>query len=241
MNLRPLHTAALMLLLAGIPVLPALSADRGASDLSSDSSEHDLARGIHIFNGNVSYRDATLALEGDRLEQYQRDKHPEEKLIATGTPATVRHQDPLTRLVSVTRAPRIEVYPDRGYFVATSQVEMTRVNPETGESSRIQGNRLEVFQSQNRLSRFKAQGNPARFWHDTKKPGDTPVAARAEQIDYEAQADALHLAGNAWFQQAEDEISAQQIDYFAGEKRLTIPKVGDKRVHIIQQNKKKNP
>lgn len=238
MNPKLLHALALALLLSG---MPALSAERGASDLSSDSSEHDLAQGVHIFHGNVRYRDDMLTLESDRLEQYQRDKHPEEKLIATGSPALVRHQDPLTRLVSVTRAPRIEVYPDRGYFVATSQVEMTRVNPATGESSRIQGNRLEVFQSQNRLSRFQARGNPARFWHDSKKPGDAPVAARAERIDYEARADALHLAGNAWFQQADDEISAQQIDYFAAEKRLTIPKVGDERVRIIQQNKKKNP
>ncbi len=118
---------------------------------------------------------------------------------------------------------------------------------------KIEGDIITFYYDENKqLSKAVAQGNLAKY-QQIQKPGESPVKARALQMEYHAQTQMIYLLGKGHVWQNGDEFSGARIEYDINKNVVNASSKpapsGDKpqqreRIHIIIQppgSKNKNP
>ena len=109
---------------------------------------------------------------------------------------------------------------------------------------RIEGDIITFYYDKNKqLTKAVAQGKYAKY-QQVQKPGETPVRARALQMEYYAKSQKIYLLGKGHVWQNGDEFSGDHIEYDITKnivnasskpaKAGTKPKKGE-RIHIIIQ------
>ena len=98
------------------------------------------------------------------------------------------------------------------------------------------------YNDQKQLTKIVAQGELAKY-QQVHNPGDEPVNARAQQMEYHAAAEKIYFLGRGQIRQAADEFNGNRIDYDikrniinAYAKSVSIGNNNDeatKQVHII--------
>lgn len=76
----------------------------------------------------------------------------------------------------------------------------------------INADRVSVHTAGNQVNRIVATGQPANY-QQQPKPGDSPVVARANTIEYQLASDQIQLLGNASLEQAGTTLTGNRIDY----------------------------
>jgi lipopolysaccharide export system protein LptA len=76
----------------------------------------------------------------------------------------------------------------------------------------INADRVSVHTVGNQVHRIVATGRPANY-QQQPKPGDSPVVARANTIEYQLASDQIQLLGNASLEQAGTTLTGNRIDY----------------------------
>ena len=76
----------------------------------------------------------------------------------------------------------------------------------------IRADKVTVITTGDQVSRIVCTGNPAHY-QQQPKPGDKPVIARANTIEYLLDQDIIQLIANASLEQAGATLSGERIDY----------------------------
>lgn len=102
---------------------------------------------------------------------------------------------------------------------------------------RLEADLLKVYHRNDELDRLEAEGRPVRF-RQRPEGATADVEGEAQQLDYRASEDRLHLRGAAWVQQGGDRFSGERIDYDIVQNRVQASgqdNGGGGRVHAIIQ------
>ena len=101
-------------------------------------------------------------------------------------------------------------------------------------SMRIQAERVSVHTSGNQVSKIVCLGKPA-LYQQQPKPGDKPVIARGNTIEYQLERDVILLIGNASLEQAGSTLSGERIDYDLKEEVIKArgDSSGDQRIRMV--------
>jgi lipopolysaccharide transport protein LptA len=104
----------------------------------------------------------------------------------------------------------------------------------TVEQGVLNSDEAQVFFSNNQLSKATASGKPATFQQQIVKAGKT-VNGHAANIDYDAGQGLVHLTGDAWLNDGQNEIRDQSLKYDVIGQRLIADasEQQGQRVHII--------
>jgi lipopolysaccharide transport protein LptA len=104
----------------------------------------------------------------------------------------------------------------------------------TVEQGVLNSDEAQVFFSNNQLTRATAAGKPATFQQKILK-ADKTVNGHAANIDYDAGSGVVHLTGDAFLSDGQNEIRNQSLNYNIAAQSLNAPasEQQGQRVHII--------
>lgn len=98
----------------------------------------------------------------------------------------------------------------------------------------IRADRVSVHTSGNQVSKIICIGKPAHY-EQQPKPGDKPITARANTIEYHLDRDVINLIANASLEQAGTTLTGERIDYDLKEEviRARGDSTGDQRIRMV--------
>ncbi|KJS07958.1 MAG: hypothetical protein VR73_07470 [Gammaproteobacteria bacterium BRH_c0] len=98
----------------------------------------------------------------------------------------------------------------------------------------IQADRVSVHTTGNQVSKIVCLGKPA-LYQQQPKPGDKPVTAKGNTIEYQLDNDVIHLIGSASLDQAGSTLTGERIDYDLKEEVIKArgDSSGDQRIRMV--------
>lgn len=98
----------------------------------------------------------------------------------------------------------------------------------TQGSLQINGDHIVIHSKDRKITKIKAQGNPARFQQQSD-PQKAPIKARAETIDYQLRDETLTLETDAHINQEGTTVSGNLIEYNVASERVKA----EERVNMV--------
>lgn len=98
----------------------------------------------------------------------------------------------------------------------------------------IRADRVSVHTTGNQVSKIICIGKPAHY-EQQPKPGDKPVTAKGNTIEYHLDRDVIHLIANASLEQAGSTLTGERIDYDLKEEVIKArgDSSGDQRIRMV--------
>ena len=125
----------------------------------------------------------------------------------------------------------IDVSADRSEYDETKGVQTLIGNVQiTQGTMKIQAQRIDIFLTDNKLSKIEGTGSPIRFEQENET-GEL-VVGTANSISYDAIQSVLILAGGATLSQPKQELTSERIEFNALTQKVSAEGGSDGRVNI---------